>query len=677
MATTLTDPLIGHLVDGRYEVVRRIARGGMATVYLARDRRLDRDVALKVMHPHLAEGTSGSEFVARFRREAKTAARLAHHGLVGVLDQGVDGDMSYLTMEYVEGTNLRRRLGELGALSVGESLRVAADVLDALTVAHQAGLVHRDIKPENVLIGTREQIKVADFGLARAITEVTSTTTGTILGTVAYLAPELVSTGFTDTRTDVYAVGILLYEMLTGAQPFTGATPIQVAYQHVHAEMPAPSDRVTWLPIEVDELVASLAARDPDDRPHDAAAALELVHRVRASLDETTLGRRADVPVVDGAEVGRSGQHQEPVEDEHAGAAGDVVATVDGPVAGDDPDATTRLEVEPAREPTTDLGMSRTIALTIGQGLEARTEAPASRRRRVWPFLLLALVLALAGGGWWYAAAGPGAWTTVPAGLVNAELATAKQALAAHGLQAGATTPVFSPTIPKGSVVSTDPAPGERIRKNGSVALAVSKGPDLRTVPSGLAGSPVADAVAALKAAGFDVPEPQHQYDDSVPAGRVLGISAEDGAQLPVGSTVTVTVSDGPKPVTVPSVLGQDATAAKKALEAVGLKVEQKQDYSTDYPEGQVMAQSLAPDTAAHRTDHIIITISQGPPLVTVPNVFGESEKRATKTLEDAGFQVKVTYGVFGKLFGARVVAQDPAADQQAPQGSTVTIKIG
>ncbi len=182
MATTLSDPLIGQLVDGRYEVVRRIARGGMATVYLARDRRLERDVALKVMHPHLAEGTSGAEFVARFRREARAAARLAHHGLVGVFDQGVDGDTSYLTMEYVEGTNLRRRLGEQGALTVGEALQVSADVLDALTAAHHAGLVHRDIKPENVLIGLRGQVKVADFGLARAVTEVTSTTTGTILG---------------------------------------------------------------------------------------------------------------------------------------------------------------------------------------------------------------------------------------------------------------------------------------------------------------------------------------------------------------------------------------------------------------------------------------------------------------------------------------------------------------
>src|SRR5919107_5558639 len=272
VGTTISDPLVGHLVDGRYEVVSRIARGGMATVYLAVDRRLDREVALKVMHPHLAEGSSGAAFVARFRREARAAARLTHPGLVGVYDQGVDGDTSYLTLEYVDGTNLRRHLGEQGALTVGEAFSILERVLDALAAAHRTGLVHRDVKPENVLLASDGRVKVADFGLARAVTEVTSTTTGTVLGTVAYLAPELVARGVSDTRTDVYAVGVLLYEMLTGRQPFTGETPIQVAFQHVNLDIPGPSRLVPWLPQEVDELVGALAARDPADRPADGGA---------------------------------------------------------------------------------------------------------------------------------------------------------------------------------------------------------------------------------------------------------------------------------------------------------------------------------------------------------------------------------------------------------------------
>ena len=202
MGATITDPLVGRLVDGRYEVVSRIARGGMATVYLAIDRRLDREVALKVMHPHLAEGVAGAAFIARFRREARAAARLTHPALVGVLDQGVDGDTSYLTMEYVDGVNLRRHLGERGALTVAESFGILERVLDGLAAAHRTGLVHRDIKPENVLLATDGRIKLADFGLARAVTEVTSTTTGTVFGTVAYLGPELVAKGVSDARTD-------------------------------------------------------------------------------------------------------------------------------------------------------------------------------------------------------------------------------------------------------------------------------------------------------------------------------------------------------------------------------------------------------------------------------------------------------------------------------------------
>ena len=291
-------------------------------------------------------------------------------------------------------------------------------------------------------------------------------------------------------------------------------------------------------------------------------------------------------------------------------------------------------------------------------------------------------MLGLGGIAWWYMAEGPGAWTSVPTGVVGAELSAAEQVLTQHGLSVGATRQVFDPAIPKGSVVDTDPGQGDPVRKNGAVDLQVSKGPDLRTVPTGLAGKPVADVVAALKQAGFTVPDPEGTYDDVVAKGNVISIrtedgAAEDGAQLPVDTTIIVTVSDGPAPVKVPGVIGQEAAAAKQALEKVGLKVDEAQDYSEQYPEGQVMLQSLDPGADAHRRDAITITISQGPPLVAVPNVRGYNEQRATKDLEDAGFKVKVDYGLFGKLFGARVVSQDPAGDAQAPKGSTVTITIG
>jgi serine/threonine protein kinase len=289
------DSLIGQVVDGRYEVLSRIARGGMATVYRALDRRLDRVVALKVMHPHLSEGAAGSEFIARFRREARAAARLAHPGLVAVFDQGLDDGVSYLTMEYVEGSDLRRLLTERGTLSVKETLATLTAVLDALSVAHRAHLVHRDVKPENILIARDGTLKLADFGLARAVSEVTATTTGTVLGTVAYLAPEVITTGASDTRTDVYAIGILAYEMLTGTPPHTGTTPIQVAYSHVNKDAPALSETLDWVPEELDTFVAAMIARDPDDRPTDADEALALLQRTEQQLPPEILERRHDL----------------------------------------------------------------------------------------------------------------------------------------------------------------------------------------------------------------------------------------------------------------------------------------------------------------------------------------------------------------------------------------------
>ena len=679
VAATLTDPLLGHVVDGRYEVLSRIARGGMATVYLAVDRRLDREVALKVMHPHLAEGGTGAEFVARFRREARAAARLTHPGLVGVYDQGVDGQTSYLAMEYVEGSDLRRRLTAEGSLSVGEALRTVEAVLDALAAAHRVGLVHRDVKPENVLLGDDDRIKVADFGLARAVTEVTATTTGTVLGTVAYLSPELVAHGRSDARTDVYAVGILLYEMLTGRQPFTGATPIQVAYQHVNSEIPAPSERLAWLPQEVDELVGALAAREPDDRPPDAAAALALLRRTREALDDATLARRADVvpvpapvpaPALSGEIAG-------------AGATGAVDRDDDDGVPVD-PAATAALEVgRPA--PTDADDLSRTMALPIGSGLAPTAPTsddldadpsggPVPRRRRRTGRLLavLGLLVVLAGGVWWWATAGPGAWTTVPAGVVGVPLADAEAALEAAGLTA-APTEEFDPAVPIGVVVSADPSEGGRVPRDGTVDLVVSRGPDLREVPT-LVGVPLADALAALEAAGLVASEPLREHSDTVGADHVLAATAEPGQTLPYGSEVGLTVSDGPAPLVVSSVVGLPRDEAVAQLEGQGLVVEATEDYSEEYAAGVVMAQDPAPDTPGFRTDVVTITVSLGPPLVQVPDVVGQQWGAARDALQGLGFVV-VREEVLGGFFGT-VRSQSVAPGEAVPKGSTITLTI-
>ncbi|HEY8717887.1 Stk1 family PASTA domain-containing Ser/Thr kinase [Pengzhenrongella sp.] len=664
MGATITDPLVGRLVDGRYEVVSRIARGGMATVYLAIDRRLDREVALKIMHPHLAEGAAGSAFIARFRREARAAARLTHPALVGVLDQGVDGETSYLTMEYIDGMNLRRHLGESGALRVEEAFTILERVLDGLAAAHRTGLVHRDIKPENVLLATDGRIKLADFGLARAITEVTSTTTGTVLGTVAYLGPELVAKGVSDARTDVYAAGILLYEMLTGRQPYTGETAIQVAYLHVNSDIPVPSDTVSWLPSEIDELVSALAAREPEDRPVDAGAALEMVRRTHVGLDPATLARRADVaPTI-----------TLPSATDVPDQAGSPARTGGGVEDGwTDSHQTARLDVAPA---------GSTIALPIGAGLRSPEQAaaaervataPARRRRRIRLGVLATLVAGLlAIGGWWFMTFGPGAFAAVP-DVVGQSQSSAVATLRNAGLDSKP-IPTFDHAAP-GTVVATDPRPDERILKSGTVELKVSKGPEMTTMPAGLVGKNFDDAAAALTRAGFKVGESVTPYDDVAPVGSVMSTSQKAGARLEVGTTITMTVSQGRKPLTIISVVGATQKQATTDLDGLGLKVTPVSVFNDKVPAGLVISQDPTQGTAGHRMDTVTITVSKGPELFPVPSVVRSGVAAATVKLRAAGFKVKTVKAVayFGLGF---VVGQDPGGGAKVPKGTTVILTI-
>lgn len=654
MGRTITDPLVGTIIDGRYEVQSRIARGGMATVYLAVDRRLDRDVALKVMHPHLADSADGSDFVARFRREARSAARLTHAGLVAVYDQGVDGDISYLTMEYVDGATLRHRLRDVGALSVGGSLDIVEAVLDALAAAHRHGLVHRDIKPENVLLADDGRIKVADFGLARAVTEVTSTTTGTVLGTVAYLGPELVTRGLSDPRTDVYACGILLYEMLTGRQPFTGETPVQVAFQHVSSDVPAPSDTVPWLPQEVDDLVRALAARSPDERPNDAAAALELVRRTRAELDPETLERAAEV---------------EPRTPPSAAEAPAGTPRADSP---DDAD-TTRLDMSES---------GSTIALPIGVGVlspehQAELELQKqrrSRRRRRWGVLALVLVLlgGLAATGYWFVTSGPGSFTQVP-DVVELDREAAATALSGAGLLASFGEE-FSDE-PVGTVIATAPVAGGQITRGGEVVVTLSKGPDMREVPPDLLGASAEDAAAALRAAGFEVGEPSLANHDEVEEGRVLAVSPAEEGSFEVGTEFHLTISDGPAPLTIISVVGATRDQARADLERVGLAFKRAgREYSDTVEKGRVISQSPEAGTEGRRTDVVSVVISRGPQLFEVPDLVGTQYDHAAGVLQGLGLEPR-RENFLGGIFGT-VHSQSVEPGTRVPRGTVVTLFV-
>ncbi|MGN6302341.1 MAG: Stk1 family PASTA domain-containing Ser/Thr kinase [Angustibacter sp.] len=621
MDVTVADPLVGRELDGRYVVRSRIARGGMATVYLALDQRLDRDVALKVMHANLVDDEA---FVSRFTREARSAARLNHPGIVQVFDQGSHDGVVFLAMEYVPGRTLRDVMRDRGPMTPHEALDLLEPVLDALAAAHSAGIVHRDIKPENVLIADDGRVKVADFGLARAVGAATAhSQTGLLIGTVSYLAPEQVERGAADARSDVYATGVVLFEMLTGTKPFGGDTPVQVALQHVSSRVPAPSSRAAGIHPALDDLVQLATARDANDRPADARELLMALRETRRLLPAPALDARP-------------------------------VAVVPEP-----------------HQPPADAPAERTMAL---DAVTAPTGAPApSRRRRSRGRVALAVVLGLAlllGIGGWYVGAGPGAYVRVPT-LVGLPQAEATAALTKRGLDADVSQG-FSETVPAGSVVSADPGEGERARKGSAVRLVVSRGPERFAVPK-LAGLTEDAARAAIATAHLVVGTVERRFDDSVPDGSVVSASLKPGAKVRSGTSVDLVISRGREPVAVGDWVGKPADQATKALQDSGLKVTATETFDDQVPKGSVVSQDPGPGTA-FKGDTVKLVVSKGPELVEVPRVVGMSAEKARAKLKAAGFKVNVT-SVFGNG-GGTVIAQRPSAGSKARPGSTVTIAV-
>jgi beta-lactam-binding protein with PASTA domain/tRNA A-37 threonylcarbamoyl transferase component Bud32 len=644
--TTVADPLVGRVLEGRYAVQSRIARGGMATVYLAVDQRLDREVALKVMHADLAQD---EDFLRRFIREARSAARLSHPGVVAVYDQGQDDGSWFLVMEYVPGRTLRDLLNERGRLSPRDALTLLDPVLDALAAAHWNGIIHRDIKPENVLLADDGRVKVADFGLARAVTTNTTSTSSqdskVLLGTVAYLAPEQVERGVADARSDVYAVGILLFEMLTGTKPYAGETPIQVAYQHVHSNVPAPSTRVPGLAPALDLLVTQAAARDPDARPADAGELLVSARRTRASLTPSELD---GLPVAAGSE--------ETVLVPTAGA----FAVPGGPAAPLGHTPTGILDLGTAQPPG-----PPPVGTPAGR---ARAKSHRGRNAAV-VIVVLALLLGIAG---WYVGAGPGSKIATP-DVRTRTTAEAQRVLQAKGL-GSKVTQVFSETVAAGRVVTTDPGPGDSVSKHGTVTLDVSKGPERYPVPQ-LQGMSTAAAEGAITNSHLAIGEVSQQYSDTVAKGQVISSDPGQGTQLAPGKSVDLVASKGPAPVDLGDWTGQPFDQASAAITAAGLKVKQTQAYNDDgVPEGNVVSQKPGPGTV-HRGDTIKLVVSKGPPLVTVPDVTQKSVDDATAILKAAGFQVKVK-SIFPFISGDTVLDQDPSGGKQAAKGSTVTIAV-
>ncbi len=678
------DPLLGRLLDGRYKISGRLAQGGMAVVYSAFDTRLDRPVAVKIMHPALA---ADEDFVGRFRREAKAAAKLSNPHVVAVTDQGQDGDVIFLVMELVEGRTLREVLREAGRLDETEALGFMIPVLEALAAAHRAGLVHRDVKPENVLVAHDGTVKVGDFGLARAVDASPLTATaGLLLGTVAYLAPEQVARGVADARADVYACGVMLFELLTGAPPFQGSSALQVAYQHLNDDVPAPSTLAGGISPAVDRLVGAATARDPGDRPHDATAMLFRTRAVLERLSPASGSGISDAP---------SRHDTAPLALDLAEAAALDLArhgkrASEAPVAPRDaPDAETGGLDRWLHEAPADTGafIDLTTAPDVGEDPEASEEpkrrrrlrrrtkkAERPRRRRLLrPSRIIALLLILAtiaAGlvGWRLA----GRHASVPSVVGSSQSAAESALRKAHLTPVVAPVEVYSETVKKGDVAVVNPAAGHHVNRGAVVTLQLSLGPERYTVPT-VEKLTLADAVDALRVAHLHADTPTGVYSDTVAKGSVISIDPAAGNQVKPQTHIAIVVSNGPAPVTVPTLTGLTGDQAKAKLVKLGLKVNVTQDFSDTVAIGQVIG--LTPSKNLHRTQTVSLSVSKGPQMVSIPyGIENDSPGYAKQVLQSLGLDVQ-THSYFPGL-DSSILAVRPGGGSYVRVGSQVSIYL-
>ncbi|MET0930705.1 MAG: Stk1 family PASTA domain-containing Ser/Thr kinase [Aeromicrobium sp.] len=675
MTLTGDEALVGRVLNERYLMGDRIARGGMASVFKATDQRLDREVAIKVMHHGLGDD---QQFTQRFVREAKSAAKLNHRNVVSVFDQGTDGDITYLVMEYVPGHTLRDVMREEAPMPPYRALELLEQVLIALSAAHTARIIHRDVKPENVLITPDGDVKVADFGLARAVSAATTATGGTLIGTVSYLAPEIVTNDGADARSDVYACGAMLYEMLTGFKPHSGESPIQVAYKHVHEDIGAPSKLQPGIPPYVDALVARATVRDRNQRSTDARVMLQQVRSVQRALDA---GLEDDPELV--ADLQPGGRVEDDPEAATVavpravlGAAAVSSSTVGVPTSAYADEHTMQWSSGTVDPPPAPVGSGKGAAKSLGldppmtrEQYGQVTAKPHSRRGRY--LLVAALMIALLAGllTWYFTDL---RYDDTPVLIGSTETVAADNAKSS-GFEFEVAQRDFSETAPTGTIISTDPEPGEKILPGDTIEAVVSKGRDRVFIPAdNLAGLRISAAKKVLAEQDLVLGERIRTYDENVAKDLIIradGVTSTDALRR--GEAVNVLVSRGRKPIKVKSYVGSTLATAIDRLKDAGFRVESSEAFSDDVPDGTVISQN--PDSGTKfRDDTITLVVSKGPELLSVPDVRGMKKSDARAALQAAGFDV---YGVYIPLAGNYIVKrQVPGAGEMVRRGTRITI---
>ncbi|KIQ16190.1 Stk1 family PASTA domain-containing Ser/Thr kinase [Rhodococcus sp. MEB064] len=665
--TTSGRSLLGALLDRRYRVDAPIARGGMSTVYRGLDLRLDRPVAIKIMDPQFA---ADPEFVRRFEFEARAVARLSHPGLVAVYDHGRDGEHAFLVMELVEGGTLRELLRERGPMPPHAAVAVLQPVLDGLAVAHRGGLVHRDVKPENVLISDSGEVKIADFGLVRAVAAATTTSNSVILGTAAYLSPEQVTVGAGDARSDVYSAGILLFEVLTGRTPFQGDTSLSIAYQRIENDVPAPSSVISGIPPHLDALVRDATQRRPDDRFRDAAVMGDAMRSVTRMLG---------LPQYRVPSPSRSAEHLS-------------AETVDAPRPYA-PQAPRTPETEIVSVPAESMGHAppssgvqhtRMVTTATARGGEDERRATAAepvdkrafafpdfdadkrRSRRlalVWLAIVVVVAVLLGTVGWW---AGSGRFTAVPS-IEGLDRSAAISAIESADLSV-TTEGRYTDSDPVDRLLGTEPAPGSRIAKGETVTLLVSQGRP--SVPT-LAGSSAAAAVdAALRERTFVPVDGGEAFSSTAPVGDIAALDPAPGTVLPVGSEVRVLTSKGAPPVDIPDVAGSTEADARAELDRVGIVVGSVEKvFDADVDGGKVIGTNPGGGDTVTAGSSVALQVSTA---VTLPSLLGRTVGSARAELERLGLTVVVRQ--LATTDRSLVITQNPGQGDRVEPNSTVTL---